>query len=232
MNHKSKVILSSLLGSKKFSKLLSFCDEVEKTWSAELEAANGSLLDLLDWYPRVEMRILLKNLPFTGKKSVNAYILFRLISLWRSDFFWRYFVDEQWKGNTAQRVETQFLTSLSDELFIDHISEYLTERRQNFLREILSSDEENISVYDYLLSERLFIVKIFKNNQEPKKVIRHKGYRDHGSLGSEFSQSQKQILSSGENLQRIDKEHENQLFYEIRNFYLSDLIIPRKTRES
>jgi hypothetical protein len=90
-------------------------------------------------------------------------------------------------------IQYQIYKNCTDNQLIYHLDEILwnQKNRRHFFRIIFSkipvNQQENWSLFDYLKSSDCLPLPVYLPKKRPKKTEYHKGYRDHGSLGSDFS---------------------------------------------
>lgn len=211
IEEQADLCLKKLLGNQRYKRVLKFFQGQEEIWSSELKATNISLIDKLENFPLAELKILIKRFPYHGKQKGKYYHLLRLMQIRLSSFWLKLLLEEFFgKSQLNNTIEVEYYYMLNDRLYLETLLEKETSWYQNSLRSILSTDEKEYSFFGYL--EKVFLIKIEKNNKKEKKTVRHKGYRDHGSLGSEFSRVSKEELQKDcwfkEKLEKLQLEDE------------------------
>lgn len=179
-----------------------FCTEAyKKTWSAEnrvyynsrLESiiSNGSTRDIIITVKPSFVR------DFSGKEKCFIYEVLRLASIEFPPI--KYILEDLrqlLKRRGYQNDRYFYLESLTDNMFAYELDEKLTEGYQSrriYYRKLNSKfGRRKKFTLQEIFSEYFFTDFIEVNRPRPKRKIRHKGYRDHGSLGSEFSKTLKQ----------------------------------------
>jgi hypothetical protein len=178
-----------------------FCaEEYEKTWSAENRVRYSSRLEEL-----IEANVVKDTIitikpsfvkDFTSKEKCFIYEVLRLASI--EDPRLRYLMEDL-RGLLRQRGYQNdryfYLESLTDNQFAYEIDCKLTPRtesRRSYYRKLSGKFGKQKFTLQEILSKYFFTDFIELQRRKPKKKIRHKGYRDHGSLGSEFSRTLKQ----------------------------------------
>lgn len=123
------------------------------------------------------------------KEKIRIYEILRIFSLTELSG-WKYIFDDYnnlLKKRGFRHERYLYLNSLPDSLFayeIDCILTKGTKSRRNFYRKIHSKYQKNQSSLEEILLKyfRLKVVKM--NKKHNKRLVRHKGYRDRGSLGT------------------------------------------------
>lgn len=122
-------------------------------------------------------------------EKVRIYEILRILSL--TDLSgWKYIFDDYnnlLKKRGFRHERYLYLNSLSDSYFayeIDCILTKGTSSRRDFYRKIHSKFQKNQTSLEEILLKyfRIKVVKI--NKKRNKRLVRHKGYRDRGSLGT------------------------------------------------
>jgi hypothetical protein len=122
-------------------------------------------------------------------EKVRIYELLRMICCYRDFPEWNYiFSDycELLRRRGFKHERYFYLTSLTDSQFCYEIDCTLWNKtyRRNFYRTHFSKFGKNQLTLKELLF-KFFVVKLYiQEKKKPKRLIRHKGYRDHGSLGT------------------------------------------------
>jgi hypothetical protein len=158
-------------------------EEIGLEYSREVNKDNSSQFE---FFIQINPKVLKELSP---DEKVRIYEILRIFSL--TDLSgWKYIFEDynnllRKRGFRHERY--LYLNSLSDSLFAYEIDCILTKgypSRRNFYRRIFSKYQKNqTSLKDLLL--KYFRVKIVKiNKKRPKRLVRHKGYRDRGSLGT------------------------------------------------
>lgn len=93
-----------------------------------------------------------------------------------------------------------YLQQLNEKQFNYEIDSELwnTKSRRHFYRVVNQKTKDGKDSIDLLKEILLSCQFHLISKTRPKRTQRHKGYRDHGSLGSEFSRSQRQQIQSEE----------------------------------
>lgn len=111
-------------------------------------------------------------------------------------------------------TDNQFAYELDTKVFPKTSSRrtYYRKRSMRFGRKQLTLQE--------ILEQYFFADIIELNRPRPKKKVRHKGYRDHGSLGSEFSKTLKQQAGAWQlkELEAQKKKREKELLEFLSSF--------------
>lgn len=207
--------------------------------SAELEVASA-LLENQEFLEQGREIILKFNLHHYKKIHSNQIqliilLIYRLtvIALDSNefDFLWREFLSLLAKKQLARRTaKYSYYTELPDKIFLAELEKELADKDQrlHLIRILCSRKKKEDPKLIEIIFQELFSIK-FKAilPPEPKRLIRHKGYRDHGSLRqSKFTRPDKDVSCTTfeEDRQReIDSERE-----EILSFY-SDIEFLNKT---
>lgn len=147
-----------------------------------------------------------------GSEKVFLYIIARIVKLREESFLYSLFLErleDFYKRSNLQANERYFyLSSLSDEMFCYEIDSILWNQksRRDFYRKINTPignyKKEKVSLiqfYQKLLES--FDIKLVPK-QTPKKKVRHKGYRDHGTLGSDISRTNRNQRGDWELVQK------------------------------
>lgn len=99
------------------------------------------------------------------------------------------------KNSNYQNDRYFYLESITDEMFSYELDCKLTpetESRRKYYRKLSSKFGKNSLTLSQVFDKYFFTDFIELNKKQAKKKQRHKGYRDHGSLGSEFWRTKKQ----------------------------------------
>lgn len=197
-----RMSLNDLIYAKQFiDDTVQYCiSAYEKNWSAENRVRYNSRIEkILLTQGATEVLITVKPSfmrDFSGKEKCFIYEVLRLASIEFPKI--RYLVDDLrnlFKQRNFQSDRYFYLELLKDSFFAYEIFEKLTpgmESRRYYYRMLSSRFGKRRLTLQEVLSEYFFTDIIELNRPKPKKKIRHKGYRDHGSLGSEYSRTLKQ----------------------------------------
>lgn len=175
--------------------------DVEKIGISELKAANSSRVTekLLSGNYSLEFRTKVKVLGnLTASQKCDLYLLIRILHLKfpENKRISYYFLDisEYYKKKMINQSPGYFyLSTLDDIHFKMYIRDILGSKNEiRFLsrRIHMKINEKGENLLDLLLRYLQEPIQlIFISKHKPKELQRHKGYRDHGSLGSEFSRT-------------------------------------------
>lgn len=214
--------------------LNSLCERL----SAELEVASALLenQEFLEQGREITMKFNLKYYKKIHSNNIQIIILliYRLtiIALDSNefDFIWKEFLSMISKKQLAHRTaKYSYYTELSDNLFLESLEKELSNKDQRLylIRILCSKKTKNDPKIIEIIYSELFSIK-FKAilPPEPKRLIRHKGYRDHGSLRqSKFTKldQNRSCTTFEEDRQReIEAERE-----ELLNFYSDIDFLPK-----
>lgn len=134
-----------------------------------------------------------------GSEKIILYIIARIVKIREESFLYSLFLErleDFYKQTNLQTNERYFyLSSLTDEMFCYEIDTILWNQksRRDFYRKI------NTPIGNYK-KEKLTLIQFYQkilesfdlkitSKQTPKRKVRHKGYRDHGTLGSDVSRT-------------------------------------------
>lgn len=181
--------------------LLELIEAVKEIWSSEervrCNPTGRHQLKMEDANLSIEFRINTKEImKFTCRERIFFWKIIRLMTHFSEEPILRYirYDLESHKRFFENSEEYFYLSRLSEEQFdfnLDTEIMYHSNRFYGQWFQLYQKTEETISIATVIL--RYFIPKpIFIKKQQPRKIERHRGYRDHGSLGSEFSQTAKQ----------------------------------------
>jgi hypothetical protein len=159
-------------------------EEMGHEYSRLVEQSNSDTFEL-DF--RINPIIVKK---LTSKEKNRIYTILRIISIATDSGAWKSLLEDynnllRKRGFRHERY--LYLNSLSDSYFayeIDCILTKGTTSRRNFYREIKSKYCKNTLTLEELLLKYFKIKLIRLNKKHPIRLQRHKGYRDHGSLGT------------------------------------------------
>jgi hypothetical protein len=150
-------------------------------------------------------------LSLTAKHKYFFLLVLRDYSIWSGDWLAKYIflelVDLSIKKNITESGFILSVITCSENRFLYTLSEQLQDRRQRqVLSSVLNDDlccKEGKKSWEWLFLNIFSLIGITKfHRSEPAKVQRKKGYRDHGSLGSEFSRTLRQQSSDYSVLER------------------------------
>jgi hypothetical protein len=150
-------------------------------------------------------------LSLTSKHKYFFLLVLRDYSIWSGDWLAKFIflelVDLSIKKNITESGYILSVVTCSENRFLYTLSEQLWDRRQRqILSSVLNDDlscKEGKKSWEWLFLNIFSLIGITKfRRSEPTKVQRHKGYRDHGSLGSEFSRTLRQQSSDYSILER------------------------------
>lgn len=210
------------------TKFLILQRELVKNWSPELQAHDTltpEMLNLIAAGERIETfevdQRALKNLETKEKITLWIYLnLIRSLDLPLQD------ISVYWLDSLISKLKTLLTGSdlvstislLSRQRFILWFEEFITSEnnRRIFFQNLYGKNwnRKGLSLFDLLLSGKLFLHHRIKTPSTPKKKQFRKGYRDHGSLGSEIArirQEEEKDIWIQDSLQRKKKEQEDLL---------------------
>jgi len=158
-------------------------EEIGLEYSREVEKVDSSDFE---FYIQLNPRVLKE---ITPNEKIRIYEILRLFSLLDLSG-WKYIFEDYnnlLKKRGFRHERYLYLNSLSDSYFayeIDCILTKGTKSRRDFYRRIHSKYQKNQTSLEELLL-KYFKIKVVKvTKKHPKRLIRHKGYRDRGSLGT------------------------------------------------
>lgn len=181
--------------------IVQLCTEAYRnTWSAENRVRYSSRIETI-LRTSNDRNILITVNPklvrdFSGKEKCFIYEVIRLAAVEFPEI--KYLVEELrelYKRRGYQNDRYFYLESLSDNQFVYEIDCILTPRfrsRRLYYEKLNGFFGRKQLTFLEIIQQYLFPDIIEINRPKPKKKIRHKGYRDHGSLGSEYSKTLKQ----------------------------------------
>lgn len=196
-------INSNLSFAKDFIKpIVQDCTEVyEKTWSAENRVHYSSRLEQL-----IDSEVTFKDIimtvkpsfvrDFSSEEKLFIYEILRLAAIESPQLM--YLIEDLQnllKRRGYQHERYFYLQSLTDNQFsyeMDCKLDYSNRSRRRYYRMLNTKFGKKQLSLKEILEQYFFCDFIELNRPRAKKKIRHKGYRDHGSLGSEFSKTLKQ----------------------------------------
>lgn len=203
--------------------------EIEKNGISELEVRYNSRefeqklqTGNYDTVNRIDPKVL-RNL--TSTQKMNIYIMLRLL-VQDCDSGYLRMIFSDYKEYLTKRTffnndRYSYLNSLTDNMFNYEIDTLLWNNkskrdlyRKLSQREQKQNNKDTFELLEEILSSyQFFLIE----KHRPKKVQRHKGYRDHGSLGSDFSKTLKQQANSAEWKEICEKaEKEKQDFIDFQ----------------
>lgn len=181
---------------------------LEKTWSSELKVRYSSreVQARLAEHRQVEFRVRSKTIQnLSSKEKLNFYILARLLSISCGKTYSAFFLDFNQllkKLGFSNNPKYYYLEHLRDSFFLWEIEVYLWNERtnRNFHRQInqISKKYNGKRFLEYFKSVLLETTFVVLPSIRPRKLVRHKGYRDHGALGSEYSRTLREQTQSDE----------------------------------
>lgn len=191
---------------KRFRKLVKVLldADIENIGISELKAANSSrvteklLTGNFDLEFRSNVKLVMK---LTASQKADLYLILRMLRMTfkgnKRLAFLEADLTEYFKKKCIDQNDRYFYLSHLDDI---HFEMYcydilFNDKDLRFLSRRVNSTqgEEKNSVLQVLLQYITDEIKlVFISRQKPKKLQRHKGYRDHGSLGSEYSQTIRQ----------------------------------------
>jgi hypothetical protein len=133
---------------------------------------------------------------FSSEEKLFIYEVLRLASIENPQL--RYLVDdlqELLRKRGYQHERYFYLTSLTDNQFSYELDCKVDRRnpsRRRYYRMLSTKFGKKQLTLKEIIEQYFFYDFIELNRPKAKKKIRHKGYRDHGSLGSEFWKTRKQ----------------------------------------
>lgn len=181
-----------------------FDSEVLNNGISELKVASSSRVTeklstgKFDYELRTNYR-LLKHL--SADQKIDLYIILRILRLSYPENerlkLFLFDLEEIFKKKQIDQNDRYFyLSHLDDkyfELFIFDL--FLTKKNLRFFARRIHQkipEKDNQTILEILISWLQSPIRmIFISRQKPKKLQRHKGYRDHGSLGSDYSKTRK-----------------------------------------
>lgn len=193
---------SNLVFAQEFLKpIADFALEVyKKTWSAENRVHYSSRIEQLleagvekDFIMTVNSKFVRD---FSGKEKEFIYEIIRGSSIIYPEL--RYLVedlDQLLRKRGYQNERYSYLSQLTDSQFAYEVDTKVfpkTKSRRTYYRKISMRFGKKQLTIQEIIEQYFFTDLIELNRPRPKKKVRHKGYRDHGSLGSEFSKTLKQ----------------------------------------
>jgi len=149
-----------------------------------------------------------------GREKLNLYIIARLVAIHEESFLYRAcleFIEQYFReGYFANNERYFYLSSLTDSMFCYEIDSVLWSKsqRRDFFRSLgtpLGNSNKKINIFQfYRLLLESYDLRILPKKR-PRKKVRHKGYRDHGTLGSDISRTNRDQAGSW---QLVEKEEE------------------------
>jgi hypothetical protein len=203
--------------------MVRFCTEAfQKTWSAEKQIHYTSRIEkITDFGLNRDIIITVKPSfvrNFSATEKCFIYEILRLTSIEFPKI--RYILDDlqQLLRRRGYQNERYFyLSSLTDNQFAYDIDVKLTPgnpNRRRYYRLFSSYFGRERLTLEQVFDKYFFTDIVELNRPKAKNKVRHKGYRDHGSLGSEFSKTLKQ-QSNDWSLRKTEEEREK-----LKNDYL------------
>lgn len=184
--------------------------EIEKNGISELEVRYNSRefesklqSGKYDVVSRIDPKVL-RNL--TSTQKMNIYIMLRLL-MQECDSGYLRMVFSDYKEYLTKRTFFNndryfYLSSLTDSMFNYEIDTLLwnNKSKRDLYRKLSQREQQQNNKNTFELLEEILSSYQFSliEKHRPKRVQRHKGYRDHGSLGSDFSKTLKQQANSAE----------------------------------
>lgn len=184
--------------------------EIEKNGISELEVRYNSRefesklqSGKYDVVSRIDPKVL-RNL--TSTQKMNIYIMLRLL-VQECDSGYLRMVFSDYKEYLTKRTFFNndryfYLSSLTDSMFNYEIDTLLwnNKSKRDLYRKLSQREQQQNNKNTFELLEEILSSYQFSliEKHRPKRVQRHKGYRDHGSLGSDFSKTLKQQANSAE----------------------------------
>lgn len=200
--------------------------QYEKTWSTENrvhctsrveDLAERGLLQNEYFSVAINPELMKKT---TGKEKVFIYEIIRSLAIADQRFGYILFDLQELYRKRGFRSERYFyLQSLTDNMFIYEIDckvDINNSERRYYFRQINGHFGRDQLTFSELLSKYLIILPKEIKKRTPRKRVRHKGFRDHGSLGSEFSRSLKQ--QSRDWTLREEEQRRKKKIEDFRNF--------------
>lgn len=175
----------------------------EKTWSAENRVRYSSLAEqLIDSRGSIDYLITIKPSlvkDLTGKEKTFLYEILRTLSIADSRFKYLLYDFESLLHKRGFYSERYFyLQHLTDDQFCYEIDTKVwirSREREYYYRRRNSRFGKKQLTLQQIFDEYFFTEPVRLNVTRARRKVRHKGYRDHGSLGSEFSRTQRQQSS-------------------------------------
>lgn len=172
----------------------------EKTWSAEKQIYYTSRLEAIFDNPAKDLKPIQVRPEFMKDfSSTEKEFIYELLRGATINFPKIRFILEDLRNLFKQRgyfnERYLYLESLTDNQFAYELDCKLTEQtksRRRYYRLLNSKFGKKRLTLKEVLLNYLFTDFVEVNRRRAKRVVRHKGYRDHGSLGSEFSKTLKQ----------------------------------------
>lgn len=184
--------------------------EIEKNGISELEVRYNSRefesklqTGKYDVVSRIDPKVL-RNL--TSTQKMNIYIMLRLL-VQECDSGYLRMVFSDYKEYLTKRTFFNndryfYLSSLTDSMFNYEIDTLLwnNKSKRDLYRKLSQREQQQNNKNTFELLEEILSSYQFSliEKHRPKRVQRHKGYRDHGSLGSDFSKTLKLQANSAE----------------------------------
>lgn len=183
------------------SPIVQHCTEAyKKTWSAENRVHYSSrIASIIDTGSSKDIIITVKPSfvkDFSAKEKLFIYEVLRLASIEYPEI--KYILDDLQnllKKRGYQNERYFYLNSLTDNQFsyeIDCLVDPGSTYRRIYYRKLSCNFGRKQLSLEEVFNEYFFTDFIELNRPRAKRKQRHKGYRDHGSLGSEFSKTLKQ----------------------------------------
>lgn len=198
-------------------------EEIEKTGISQLEVRYNSR----EFEEKVssgnfetEFRISTKKLKYLGSEyKLYTYIILRLLSIRNDNQGYYGIIFEDYcnylnKKTFSNNERYFYLSSLEDNMFCYEIDTVLFHQksRRNFYRILYTRipQRNNIRLVELIVEIINSGTLLILPKKRPKRLQRHKGYRDHGSLGSEFSKTLKDQSSDWRIREEEEKEKKKQ----------------------
>lgn len=197
-------------------------EEIEETGISRLKVRSSSRdfeNKVLSGNFEIEYRTNLGLLRGLGSEyKLYVYLILRLLKIrFEKGYFAILFEDycNYLNKRTFSNNERYFyLSHLKDNMFEYEIDTVLWNQksRRNFYRILYSkiSSKNNIRLIDLIVEICKSLDVYFISKDRPKRLQRHKGYRDHGSLGSEFSKTLKDQSSDWSIIEEERQRKKNQ----------------------
>lgn len=196
-------------------------DAVRETWAAEewvrYNPTGQEAQRLEDATFEFEYRIKTKKfMKLSQRERLFCYKILRIMAIQTQDSLLQYilFDIESCKRIFENSDEYFYLSSLSDSQFAYEIDTEIMYHGERFYGQYFQkyriSKQQELSIYQ-IFTEILVPIRIDIRKQKPQRAQRHRGYRDHGSLGSELSrtrkdQSQDWSIKEAEEQRKIRKQ--------------------------
>lgn len=204
--------------------VLNTIEVYSKTWSAENRVLyNSRIEEIFEFGLERDMIISIKPSfmkDFGPKEKEFIYEILRGITIeFPESAYLLEDLRQLFKRRGYRNARYLYLETLTDNCFAYELDTKLlpkTPTRRYYYRLFSQKFGKKRLTLAQVFQEYFFTDFVELNRPKPKKVQRHKGYRDHGSLGSEFSQTLKQ--QSTDWTLREDAERREKLKQDLLDF--------------